>query len=161
MTSFNFTPPQDLLPSEWAEQNIFIPTGNARPGRISFDEMVYQRQIMDVAEDPTIHRMTLMMGAQTGKTMAALALMGYYTLHKPQSQILMQPTENDVKVFIETKYDPLVYANRALRKLLRASAGTGGCEQYEHEEVSGRLVDVRMVPVTEHATRTVCTVHRL
>ena len=85
MTSFNFTPPQDLLPSEWAEQNIFIPSGNARPGRISFDEMVYQRDIMDVAEDPTIHRMTLMMGAQTGKTMSALALLGYYT--PPQTEI--------------------------------------------------------------------------
>ena len=137
MTSFNFTPPQDLLPSEWAEQNIFIPSGNARPGRISFDEMVYQRDIMDVAEDPTIHRMTLMMGAQTGKTMSALALLGYYTLHKPKSQILMQPTENDVKVFIETKYDPLVYANRALRSCYAPPRGREGANNMSMKKFQG------------------------
>ena len=85
MTSFNFTPPQDLLPSEWAEQNIFIPTGNARPGRISFDEMVYQRQIMDVAEDPTIHRMTLDDGCANGEDDGRARVDGL--LHPPQTEI--------------------------------------------------------------------------
>ena len=137
MSNFNFTPPVDLLPSEWAEKNIHIGIGNARPGPISFAEQVYQIGMLDAAEDPEIQRLTFMLGAQTGKTMTSLCLMGYYTLHKPRSQIVMQPTETDHKTFIETKFNPMIDANPTLRDCYAKPRGREGVNNQSMKSFSG------------------------
>ena len=64
------------MPSDWAEQNVMVAAGNARPGRISFRENPFQKGILDTCVDPTINRVTVMSGAQIGKTMIALVLDG-------------------------------------------------------------------------------------
>lgn len=126
MANFSLTPPPDLLPSKWSEENIHIGIGNARPGPISFEEQVYQIGMLDAAEDPDIQRITLQCGAQTGKTMTCLCLMGYFTMHKPRSQIVMQPTETDHKTFIETKFNPMIDANPALKDCYAKPRGREG-----------------------------------
>ncbi|MBF6723761.1 phage terminase large subunit family protein, partial [Acinetobacter baumannii] len=45
-------PPPKLLPSEWAEANVRIPVGNAKPGPIRFDNAPYQRGMLDVIKEP-------------------------------------------------------------------------------------------------------------
>ena len=126
MANFSLTPPPDLLPSAWAEKHIYIPIGNARPGLISFEEAPYQRGMLDAAEDPSIQRLTFMLAAQTGKTMAALCSMGYYTMHKPRSQIFMQPTETDLKTWLNTKFDPAIEANPELQRCYAKPRGREG-----------------------------------
>ena len=126
LTLDKYAPKKRLDPSAWAEQNVFIPEGNARPGRISFREAPYQRGMMDVCADPSIHRVTMMTGAQVGKTMIALCLMGFYTGHKPMSQILMQPTQTDMKKWLESKFEPMVRANSDLQDLYAKPRGREG-----------------------------------
>ncbi|MYG00620.1 phage terminase large subunit family protein [Candidatus Poribacteria bacterium] len=126
MTNFSFTPPADQLPSEWAEQNVHIPAGNARPGLISFDEMAYQREMLDVCADPDIQRVTLMLGAQTSKTTTSISLMFYYTLHKPRSQAYMMPSQDDLRKWLETKFNRMVDANDALRGCYAEPRGREG-----------------------------------
>ena len=126
MAYFSLTPPAELSPSHWAEQHVSIPVGNARPGLISFEEVAYQRAMLDIAADPEIQRVSLMLGAQTGKTMTSLCLMGYYTLYKPQSQIMMMPSENDLKVWLQTKFNPLVDANAQLKDCYAKPRGREG-----------------------------------
>jgi Bacteriophage tail assembly protein len=84
-------PPPDLKPSEWAEQNIKIPIGNAIPGLIRFDNAPYQREPLDLTADPECNRITLMWSAQVGKTTLALCAQAYKIVQDPQSQIMMQP----------------------------------------------------------------------
>ena len=115
MSIYSFTPPSELRPSEWAEKHIVIPIANARPGPLSFAEAVYQKEMIDVVEEHDIQRITYQMGAQTGKTTMCLAIMGYYSHHKPMSQIYMQPTESDTKNFLNTKWAPAMDANPVLR----------------------------------------------
>ena len=140
MASFDLTPPPDLPPSEWSESNIHIGIGNARPGPISFEEMVYQRGMLDVVEDPTIQRITLQMGAQTGKTMTGLCLMGYYTQHKPRSQIYMLPTETDLQTWLETKFNPMIDANPALRDCYAKPRGREGVNNQKMKSFAGGFV---------------------
>ena len=138
--NFSFTPPPDLLPSAWAEQNIYIPAGNARPGLISFEDQAYQRGIIDAAADPDIQRITLKMGAQTGKTMAALCLMGYHTLREPFSQILMLPTGDDLEAWIQTKFNPMVDVNADLKACYAPPRGREGANNKTLKEFKGGVL---------------------
>lgn len=114
----HLVPPAPLKPSAWAEQNVRIPAGNAIPGPIRFDNAPYQREPMDMAVHPGCHRITLMWGAQVGKTATALCLQGYYIAHEPKSQMMMQPSQGDLTTWLETKFNPLVEANDTLQDLL-------------------------------------------
>ena len=71
-----YTPKEKLLPSQWAERNVLVPAGNARPGKISFREAPFQRGILDTCVDPSINRISVMSAAQVGKTMVAVMLDG-------------------------------------------------------------------------------------
>lgn len=126
MANFQITPPEEIPPSDWAEENIMIPIGNARPGLISFTDVAYQRGMIDIGEDPNIQRVTFMLGAQTGKTMTSLSNLGYYTMHKPRSQIVMMPSQDDLKVWIETKFNPMVDANIGLKGCYAIPRGRDG-----------------------------------
>lgn len=116
--SKHLVPPAPLKPSEWAEQNVRIPTGNAVPGPIRFDNAPYQREPMDMATHPGCHRISLMWGAQVGKTQLALCLQGYAIAHDPCSQMMMQPSQGDLTTWLETKFNPMVDANPVLQELI-------------------------------------------
>ena len=54
----NLIPPADVLPSVWAEDNVRIPVGNAKPGPIRFDNAPPQRGMIDVIKQLGIRRVT-------------------------------------------------------------------------------------------------------
>ena len=126
MANFSLTPPPELPPSDWAEENIMISVGNARPGLISFTDVTYQRAMIDIGEDPNIQRITFMLGAQTGKTMTSLSMLGYYTMYKPRSQIVMMPSENDLDVWLDTKFNPMVDSNPDIKNCYAKPRGREG-----------------------------------
>lgn len=107
-------PPPDMLPSEWAEENIVISVGNARPGPIRFDNAPPQRGMIDVIKEPGIRRVSYMLPAQFGKTTIQQCIIGYFVAHEPKSQIFVQPTQGDVQTFQETKLRPMLEANKAI-----------------------------------------------
>ncbi|WP_320179651.1 phage terminase large subunit family protein [Roseovarius pacificus] len=110
-----FAPPPNLAPSDWAEQSIYIPVGNAVPGLIRFDNAPYQREPLNMTADPNCNRITLMWGAQVGKTTLALCGQAYRIAQNPQSQIMMQPSQGDLHTWLETKFNPMVEANDDLQ----------------------------------------------
>ncbi|WP_368484083.1 phage terminase large subunit family protein [Phaeobacter sp. HF9A] len=111
-------PPPDLKPSEWAEQNIKIPIGNAVPGPMRFDNARYQREVIDMTADPRCNRISLMWGAQVGKTQTALAAQAFRIGFNPVSQMMMQPSQGDLTTWLETKFNPLVEENDGLAEVL-------------------------------------------
>lgn len=100
-------PPPDMKPSDWAEANIRIPAGNAVPGPLRLDNAPYQREPMNRLVDPDCYRVTLMWGAQVGKTMLALCVQAYSIAAEPRSQMMMQPSQDDLRTWLETKFNPL------------------------------------------------------
>lgn len=107
-------PPVHCTPSEWAEANIEIPLGNAISGPIRFSNAPYQREPLDMFADPEVERITLMWGAQLGKTQLLNCAMGYYVAHEPVSQMMMQPSQGDLHTWLETKFNPMVDSNDVL-----------------------------------------------
>ena len=135
-----YAPKQHLVPSAWAEENVMIPEGNARPGRISFREAPFQRGMLDIIADPMINRITFQTGAQAGKTTVALCAIGYYTEHEPRSQVLMQPTETDLKKWLAGKFDPMVEANPKLQNTYAKPRGREGVNNQTLKEFSGGAI---------------------
>lgn len=107
----HLVPPPNILPSEWAEQNVQIPVGNAIPGPLSFENAPYQRGMVNAIVELGVRRISFMTGAQIGKTLVQQCITGYFIEHEPRSQILVQPTQGDVQTFLETKLRPMLDAN--------------------------------------------------
>ncbi|MEH6833998.1 phage terminase large subunit family protein [Falsihalocynthiibacter arcticus] len=133
-------PPPDLKPSEWAEQSVQIPVGNAIPGLINFDNAPYQRQPLDMTVDPSCHRITLKWGAQVGKTQLALCAQGYRIEHDPVSQMMMQPSEGDLQTWLQTKFNPLVDANPELEKRLSTPRSRKGVNNSRMKSYPGGFI---------------------
>ena len=129
-------PPPNLSPSEWAEQNVRIPVGNAVPGLIRFDNAPFQREPLDMLVDPDCYRITMVWAAQLGNTQVALCGQAYHIAMRPSSQMMMQPSEADLKMWLSAKFQPLVDANPVL--------SPGGHEQHADEELSRGFSDVRL-----------------
>ncbi len=119
-------PPPNLKPSEWAETNVKIPVGNAVPGFIRFDNAPYQRDPLDMLVDPDCYRITLMWAAQVGKTQLALCGQGYHIAMRPMSQMMMQPSQSDLQVWMNSKFNPMVDANPTIRDRLAKPRGRDG-----------------------------------
>lgn len=119
-------PPPDMQPSQWAESNIVISVGNARPGPIRFDNAPPQRGMIDVIKEPGIRRVSYMLPAQFGKTTIQQCIIGYYVAHEPKSQIFVQPTQGDVQTFQETKLRPMLEANKSISSKMAKQRGREG-----------------------------------
>ncbi|KAF1017680.1 MAG: hypothetical protein GAK31_00948 [Stenotrophomonas maltophilia] len=130
-------PPPDLKPSEWAEMNLRIPEGNAKPGPYRIANAPYQREPMDMFVDPECHRATLMWGAQVGKTLTALVVQGYGIEMRPQSQMMMQPSQGDVQTWLETKFNPLVESSRTISRLVAKPRGRDGVNNQRMKSYPG------------------------
>lgn len=124
--SHYLVPPPDMLPSVWAEGNIVISVGNARPGPIRFDNAPPQRGMIDVIKEPGIRRVSYMLPAQFGKTTIQQCIIGYYVAHEPKSQIFVQPTQGDVQTFQETKLRPMLEANKSISSKMAKQRGREG-----------------------------------
>lgn len=132
-----FLPPPDLRPSEWAEQAIEIPAGNALPGPLRFANAPYQREPLDMTADPSCERITLKWGAQVGKTQLALIAQAYRIVQNPVSQIMMQPSQGDLHTWLETKFNPLVEANSDLQALIAKPRGRDGVNNQRMKSYPG------------------------
>lgn len=124
--AINLIPPPDIKPSEWAERNVSISLGNAKPGPIRFDNAPYQRGMLDAAKEPGVRRISYMTGAQLGKTTIQQCLTGFFIAHEPKSQIFAQPSEGDVKTFQETKLKPMLDANSSISNKMAKARGREG-----------------------------------
>lgn len=130
-------PPVKMLPTEWAEKNVRIPVGNALPGLVRFDNAPYQREPLNMWVNPEVHRITLMWGAQVGKTLLALCGQAYFIGQDPASQIMMQPSQGDLQTWLETKFNPLVDANETLQETIAKPRGRDGVNNQRMKSYPG------------------------
>lgn len=109
-------PPPKMTPVEWAEKSLRIPAGNALPGPIRFDNAPHQREPLNLMFSPLVERISLMWGAQVGKTQVLACGQAFAVVMSPRSQMMMQPSQGDLGTWLETKWNPLVASTPALRQ---------------------------------------------
>lgn len=129
----------DLLtkPSAWAEQNVYVPPGSAKSGLIDFENAPYQRDILDLIVDPVVRRITLMWGAQTGKTMLEICAQLFFIKHTPMFQMMMQPSEGDLQTWLQTKFNPMIDANQAIADVMAKPRSHEGVNNQKMKSYDG------------------------
>ncbi|QJB21903.1 head, terminase DNA packaging protein A [Xanthomonas phage FoX3] len=132
-----FRPPPEMPPSEWAEKNMRIPEGNAKPGPYRVANAPYQREPADMFVDPDCRRVTLQWGAQIGKTLLALLVQGYAVEMRPRSQMMCQPSQGDLQTWLQTKWEPLVESSEGLSRLIAKPRGRDGVNNQRMKSYPG------------------------
>ncbi|QKN87900.1 terminase large subunit [Acinetobacter phage vB_AbaP_Alexa] len=130
-------PPPDMKPSEWAQEHIRIPAGNAVPGPLRLDNAPYQREPMDMLVNPDCYRVTLMWGAQVGKTLLALCVQAYCIGAEPCSQMMMQPSQDDLRTWLETKFNPLAEECEPVANSIAKPRGRDGVNNQKMKSYPG------------------------
>jgi phage terminase large subunit GpA-like protein len=87
-------PPEDLVPSDWAEKNIVIPEGQSvRPGATRM--WSYLREPINAIGDRSVERVTIMKSARVGATKALMFAMAAAAATDPGPIILLTPARED------------------------------------------------------------------
>lgn len=133
----NFKPPENLLPSEYCERYVKIPAGNAKPGPVRFKNAPYQVEPLDMTVNPDCNRISLMWGAQTGKSQVQLMAMGFFIDHDPQSIMHMQPSQNDLQTWLNAKFDPMVETTPTLKEKIATPRGRDGVNNQRMKQYPG------------------------
>lgn len=110
-----FAPPPEMLPSEWAEQNLVLTSDfAAEPGNYNLDRTPWCRQPLDDAADPSVEVVSIGGASQMGKTQLSLAVAAYFAGVQPCSIMHVVPTDGLSETFA-SRIDSMVTASPALR----------------------------------------------
>ena len=127
-----FQPPPLLLPSEFAESELFLPaSSNARPGPLRLTP--YQRGIIDTFADPKISTLVMCASAQVGKSLITDCLVAYAVAQQPAPILCVLPTWGNAETWMRDRLDPLIKASPALRALIGVGGrkGSGDSNSYK------------------------------
>lgn len=102
------SPPPQLPVSVWADSYRILPEQNAESGRWRTSRAPYQREMMDVTDDPEVLQVTFMTSAQVGKTAIFENIIGKRIDINPDGIIFMNPTVEDAKDWMNLKFEPMV-----------------------------------------------------
>ncbi len=120
-----FAPPAILSPSEWAEQNIYLPAeSNAEPGPLRLT--AYQRGLVDAIPDETADTLVFMLASQTGKSLSIDCALGYAMAQDPGPVLHVSPTEGKAVDFVRSRLDPIIKHSRVLRSIIGGGRKGGG-----------------------------------
>lgn len=107
------------------------------PGLIRFANWPYQKEPLDMMADPDVREITLMWGAQVGKTQIMNCGLGYFIEHDPQSQMVMHPTQGDLGMWLETKFNPMVSSNEVIADRIAKARGRDGVNNQRMKSYPG------------------------
>jgi len=130
-------PPPKLTVSEWADQYRIVSSGNAEPGRWRTARAPYQKEPMDCMSDPDVFRVTLMWGAQLGKTETINNGIGYHIHQNPSNQMMMHPTQGDLSTWLETKLNPLLTDTPEIKERVAKARGREGVNNQRMKSYPG------------------------
>lgn len=111
-------PPPPLTVSQWADKYAVLPPGtSAEPGRWRTERAPYQREMMDVVNDPTVDTVCFMIGSQLGKTASEINTIFYFAQNDPSPILLVMPTEKDAEDFSKENIAPGIRDTPVLKSL--------------------------------------------
>ena len=109
-------PPTELKISEWADEYRYLsPESSAVSGKYRTDYAPYQKEIMDVFNDPNIEKVIWQKSAQVGATEILNNVIGYYIHMQPSPILVMQPTLQMAQAYSKEKLANMIRDTPVLR----------------------------------------------
>ncbi len=135
----NLSPPPKITLSEWADKyRQLSPESSAEPGQWKTDRAPYQRGMMDVFSDRTIHTVVDMTSSQVGKTEKHLNTLGYFIDYDPAPILVVQPTIKMAEAFSKDRLAPMIRDSPTLAKKIM-SKKKGDSTIYHKKFVGGHV----------------------
>ena len=112
-------PPENLDIQEWADLYRILPKeGAAESGKWVTARTPYMIEIFKCMTDIETESITMMTGAQIGKTELLLNILGRYMHIDPCPILMVQPTVDDARAFSQERVAPMIRDTKVLRKIV-------------------------------------------
>lgn len=130
-------PPPDITVSQWAEANRMMPKGTtSRPGPFRAEK--FQREMMNVFNDPEVRSVVFMKSTQVGGSDAMLLnIIGFCIDVDPKPMMMVMPGGQVVKEFGRKRLSPMIQATPVLREKVRESKSRDGGNTLSHKFFPG------------------------
>lgn len=114
-------PRPKMLVSDWADNyRVLVQESSAEPGKWNTSRAEYQREIMNVVNDPDVVNVVIKSSAQIGKTEIILNAIGYYTEYEPSPILMLEPTIEMAQAFSKDRLAPMIDATKVLSDKIKA-----------------------------------------
>ena len=102
-------PPPNLSVSMWSDNHRKLSSeSSAEAGQWRTDRVPFQREIMEVINDPNVEEITFLKSAQVGATEILLNTIGYYIDQEPSTILCLQPTLTMAQAFSKDRLAPML-----------------------------------------------------
>ncbi len=122
------TPPEKVLPADWAANNLIVPDG-PRANKL-WDPLLTPyvvEPLNNSGPESTINKEVIRKSAQTGFTVMAIAIVGSTIDTDPSGGILLvQPTDGALSDFIADKLNPAIESSKALKAKVKPQVQRSG-----------------------------------
>lgn len=121
-------PPRDVLPAQWAAENLIVPDGPRAGEKWSPDLTPYVVEpLNNSGPQSPVNKWVIKKSAQTGFTVMAIAIVGSSIDTDPAGGIiLVQPTDGALSDFIADKLGPAIEQTAALKAKVRPQVSRSG-----------------------------------
>lgn len=110
-------PPLRLDLVSWIERNVRLPaTVAAESGPMRL--FPWQVEVARSIENPAVERVTIQKSARVGATQLMVAGIAHYARNDPALQLVVMPSESDVKMLMTAVLEPTLEASPSLRGVL-------------------------------------------
>lgn len=135
-------PPPEMTVSKWAEtKRILSKESSANSGQYSCEDAPYQREMMDIFNDPEVERIIYKMGAQVGKSTCIENAIGYFIDQDPSTMMIGLPDKDVVRKWSRTKLVPLLRDTPCLSNKVTDSK-SGGTNEISFKTFPGGYINL-------------------
>lgn len=130
--------------SEWADNNRQLSSeASAEPGQWVTSRAEYQREIMDVFNDPTVEDVVMMSSAQVGKTEIVNNVVGYFIDYDPCPVLVVQPNEKPMgEAWSKDRLAPMLRDTPSLKTKVSAVKGRDSGNTIFHKTFPGGQLSI-------------------
>lgn len=136
-------PPPELKVSDWADQHRQLSSeSSSEPGQWLTERAEFQREMMDVYNDPVIEEIVIMSSSQVGKTEIINNIIGYAIDQDPCPILLIQPTLEMAMTWSKDRFTPMVRDTKVLTNKVAEAKAKDGANTILHKTFTGGHITV-------------------
>lgn len=133
-----WSPPPELTVDAWSDRYRKLSSeSSAEAGQWRTDRVPFQREIMQVINDPSVEEITFIKSAQVGATEVLLNTIGYYIDQEPSTILCIQPSLSMAQAFSKDRLAPMLRDTPNLRGKVKDPRSRDAENTTMHKKFSG------------------------
>ena len=135
--------PPDLKVDEWADRYRKLSSeSSAEAGQWRTDRVPFQREIMQVINDPSVEEIVFIKSAQVGATEVLLNTIGYYIDQEPSTILCIQPSLSMAQAFSKDRLAPMLRDTPNLQGKVKDPRSRDAENTTMHKKFSGGSISL-------------------